>query len=59
MVGIAINERSSLSRELIKAHNMRERDTLADFRKRFEELKDELETELEEAKKGDQQQGAA
>jgi hypothetical protein len=43
MAAIAINERAHLSAALKKAHNMRERDHLAHYRKRLEELKDELE----------------
>lgn len=50
MVVIAIDERAGLSKQLIKAHNMRERDTLASYRKRVDELKAELEKELEDAK---------
>lgn len=44
MANIFINDRANLSNSLKKAHNMRERDKLASYRKRLEDLKDELET---------------
>jgi hypothetical protein len=39
MAGIAINDRAHLSASLKKAHNMRERDRLASYRKRLDDLK--------------------
>ena len=42
MAGIAVNDRAHLSVSLKKAHNMRERDRLASYRKRLDDLKQEL-----------------
>lgn len=42
MAAIAVNERAHLSASLKKAHNMRERDSLATYRKRLDDLKQEL-----------------
>jgi hypothetical protein len=42
MAGIAVNDRAHLSASLKKAHNMRERDRLATYRKRLDDLKAEL-----------------
>ncbi len=39
MATIAINDRAHLSASLKKAHNMRERDLMASYRKRLDELK--------------------
>jgi hypothetical protein len=42
MAAIAINDRAHLSASLKKAHNMRERDRLATYRKRLDDLKQDL-----------------
>jgi hypothetical protein len=39
MAAIAINDRAHLSTSLRKAHNMRERDRLATYRKQLDDLK--------------------
>jgi hypothetical protein len=39
MANIAISDRAHLSASLKKAHNMRERDRLASYRKRMDDLK--------------------
>ena len=53
MAAIAIKDRAHLSASLKKAHNMRERDTLATYRKRLDDLKQvvtpTVETEPEKA----------
>lgn len=59
MAAIAIDERAGLSAQLKKAHNMREREKLASYRKRLDDLKVELGQELADVNGTASQQGAA
>lgn len=59
MAAIAINDRAHLSASLKKAHNMRERDRLAGYRKRLDDLKQELVAAGESVEEEDEEEGVA
>src|SRR5437899_214040 len=59
MANIFINDRAHLSASLKKAHNMRERDKLASYRKRIDEIKAQLIASGVSPEEVDAEQGVA
>lgn len=59
MANIFIKDRAHLSASLKKAHNMRERDKLATYRKQLDELKTELIAAGATPEEVEQQEGVA